>query len=1069
MWKLLFGRVEGSPLFRSLGEARCECRTFVRYDWWVASYAELHAHSAFSFLHGANLPEVMVERAAQLGLDAIGILDYDGMFSAVQTSVAARENRIASVQGTEIRIGGGYHLPILANNVEGYHELCDAISAFQLSKTGRTDTVLTLDELAEFSSGNWTILTGTARGPIRQALNSRGIDEAAMLAGRLRDLFGNVVIESALSTPDEEEREAHDLARIAERMGLRLVATTGARVADVSSLKLAHVLRSIRLGATLEQAQPYLEAFPPVLRSARDMLRIHRHHPQAVENAAELAQELAFDLRLVAPHLPRANVRDGFDDDSWLRHLTYEGAKERYGSRARNPQAWQKIDSELSLITRLGFSGYFLIVKEIVDFCRTENILCQGRGSAANSAVCFALGITAVDAVKHKMLFERFLSEGRSGPPDIDIDIEAGRREVVIQHIYERYGRRYAAQVANVISYKPRSALRDAAKAFGYPGEVAAVWVKNLEGVKPDPKVVGIATQMSKLPRHMGIHPGGMVLTREPVSRICPVAWASKEGRTVLQWDKDDCGEAGLVKFDLLGLGMLTALRKMFDSLRDAGHVGTDGKPFNLYNLPSEDLLVYDLLCNADTVGVFQVESRAQMGTLPRMQPRCFYDIVIEVSLVRPGPIQGQAVNPYLRRRRGLEPVTYWHPLLRPVLEKTLGVPIFQEQLMQIAIDAAGFKPYEADQLRKAMGSKRSAEMMARLRPALYEGFAKNGIKGEVADQIFDSFQGFAEFGFPESHSFSFAYIVYASAWMKVHFPEEFYAAIISSQPMGFYSVSSLVEDARRHGVLVGRADVNYSLRDTAVERFEGANSARRIPPVTPQAGKRVRLGLATISGMSDASIDRIVSAREQGDFASVEDLARRATLSSKEVERLAKAGALGRIADSRRQAMWVAPFVGQEAYQPTLPLEWGSVPDLKPLTSAEAVVADYQASGVSVDCHPMELVRQNLDSAGVLSCGEIAGVEAGRRIRIGGLVTHRQRPHTARGTIFLSLEDETGYVNVVCAPGLWKRFRKVGLTEAALVARGVVERAPGGASALVADKLEALPVPVAGRSRDFR
>ena len=1035
----------------------------------MVTYAELHAHSAFSFLHGANLPEVMVQRAAQLGLDAIGILDYDGMFSAVQTSVAARENGIASVQGTEIRVADGYHLPILANNVDGYHELCDALSAFQLSKTGRANMVLPLEELARFSAGNWTILTGTARGPIRQTLRRHGIDQAVKLTGRFRDLFGNVVIESALSTPDEEEREAHDLARIAELAGLQLVATTGARVADVSSLKLAHALRAIRLGATLEQAQPYLEAFPPILRSASDMLRIHRYYPQAVENAAELAQELAFDLRLVAPHLPRANLPVGFDDDSWLRHLTYAGAQERYGSRARNPQAWQKIDSELSLIAKLGFSGYFLIVKEIVDFCVAENILCQGRGSAANSAVCFALGVTAVDAVKHKMLFERFLSEGRSGPPDIDIDIEAGRREVVIQHIYERYGRRYASQVANVISYKPRSALRDAAKAFGYPGEVAAVWVKKLEGAKPDPKVAGIATQMSKLPRHMGIHPGGMVLTREPVSRICPVAWASKEGRTVLQWDKDDCAEAGLVKFDLLGLGMLTALRKMFAALRDEGHVGADGKPFNLYNLPNEDPLVYDLLCAADTVGVFQVESRAQMSTLPRMRPRCFYDIVIEVSLVRPGPIQGQAVNPYLRRRRGLEPVSYWHPLLRPALEKTLGIPIFQEQLMQIAMDAAGFKPHEADQLRKAMGSKRSAEKMARLRPALYAGFAKNGITGTVADQIFDSFRGFAEFGFPESHSFSFAYIVYASAWMKVHFPEEFYAAIISSQPMGFYSVSSLVEDARRHGVLVERADVNYSLRDTSVERFMGANQAQRIPPVTPQSGKRVRMGFATIHGLSDASIGRIIRAREQGEFASVEDLARRATLSSKEVERLAKAGALGRIADSRRQAMWVAPFVGQQAHQPTLPLEWGNIPDLQPLTPVEAVVADYQASGVSVDGNPMEFVRRKLDSAGVLPCGKVASVEAGRRIRVGGLVTHRQRPHTAKGTIFLSLEDETGYANVVCAPGLWKRFRKVGLTEAALVVRGVVERAPGGASALVADKLEALPVPVAGRSRDFR
>ncbi|MDO5034679.1 MAG: error-prone DNA polymerase [Actinomycetaceae bacterium] len=1031
-------------------------------------YAELHAHSAFSFLHGANLPEVMVERAFELGLDAIGILDYDGMYSAVQASVAARERAIASVHGSEIRLQGGVHLPVIANNVSGYYELSDAISSFQLSKEERTETILTTEQLAKFCEGNWTVLTGTAHGPVRRALKNGGVDEAVREVKRLRDLFEHVAVESTLNTPDEEEREAHLLAEVAKRTGVPLVATTGARAADVSSVKLAHVLRAIRIGATLEEAQPYLEAFPPILRSASDMLRIHRHYPQAVENAAMKAAEVAFDLRLVAPELPRVDVPEGHDDASWLRALVEEGARERYGSREANPKAWSKIDHELSIIIRLGFAGYFLIVKEIVDFCRSENILCQGRGSAANSAVCFALGITAVDAVRHEMLFERFLSPGRSGPPDIDIDIEAARREVVIQHIYERYGRRYAAQVANVISYRPRSAMRDAAKAFGYPEEVAQLWVKDLEGARPDPRVLEVAKQMGKLPRHMGIHPGGMILTRQPVSRICPVTWAAKEGRTVLQWDKDDCAEAGLVKFDLLGLGMLTALRKMFDALRVEGKLGTDGKPFNLYNLPSEDPLVYDLLCAADTVGVFQVESRAQMNTLPRMRPRCFYDIVVEVSLVRPGPIQGQAVNPYIRRRRGREPVTYLHPLLKPALEKTLGVPIFQEQLMQIAVDAAGFDAAMADQLRKAMSSKRSDERMARLRPALFEGLAKNGISEEVASQIFESLRGFSEFGFPESHSFSFAYIVYASAWMKVHFPEEFYASILSSQPMGFYSPASLIEDARRHGVLVERADVSFSTLETRVEAFAGAQPQALIPPVTPQKGKRIRLGLSSVAGLSKKSIERIESAREVAPFTSVSDLARRAALSAKEVERLAKAGALESISDSRREAMWVAPFVGQTPEQPTLPLEWDSIPGLAPLSEVEQVVADYESTGVSVDAHPVQFVREKLERASVLPCSDLSSIDEGRRVRVAGVVTHRQRPHTAQGTVFLSLEDETGVANVVCGAKLWEKYRTVGLTQRALVVRGMVEKGDG-AIALVADKLEPLWVPTATSSRDFR
>nr|NLD40356.1 DNA polymerase III subunit alpha [Actinomycetales bacterium] len=548
-------------------------------------------------------------------------------------------------------------------------------------------------------------------------------------------------------------------------------------------------LAATRARATVEEIEGWLPAHPAHLRSAEQMLRLHHRHPHAVEAAARLADELSFDLTLIAPDLPPFPVPEGHTEASWLRALTERGAAERYGARGaeRTPGAWATIDKELAIITELGFPGYFLIVHEIVDFCRSRGILAQGRGSAANSAVCFALGITAVDAVRHKMLFERFLSPGRSGPPDIDVDIESKRREEVIQFVYERYSREHAAQVANVIQYRPRSAVRDAARALGYGAGQADAWSKQIERWREIPEdlplpepVREIATRMLRLPRHLGIHSGGMVLCDRPVIDVCPVEWATMPGRTVLQWDKDDCADAGLVKFDLLGLGMLTALRIAFDELTARG-ILHEGRPIDLHEIPQDDPRVYDLLCAADTVGIFQVESRAQMATLPRLRPRTFYDIVVEVALIRPGPIQGGSVNPYIRRRLGREAVTYLHESLKPALGKTLGVPLFQEQLMQIAIDVAGFSPGEADQLRQAMGSKRSVERMERLRARLYEGMGERGITGDVADRIYEKLVAFASYGFPESHSVSFAYLVYASAWLKLHYPAAFCAALLNA------------------------------------------------------------------------------------------------------------------------------------------------------------------------------------------------------------------------------------------------------------------------------------------------
>ena len=1128
-----------------------------------ATYAELHAHSAFTFLDGADQPAALVEQACALGLEALAVLDVDGMYSAIQTATAGRRSGMPTVFGTELTLARGQfgdpgapgwglvpgaedpgiRLPVLATSPEGYHDLCRTMSAHALARPGRRDAAHLLDALGAGGHEDWLVLTGTRRGPLRRALSAHGQAAAREVLARLTDHFGRgrVAVEAALS-PGDPPALADALADLAQRAGLPLVATTAARCATPASQPVADVLAATRLGGSLLEAEPHLPALRSFLRSPAEMLALHHAHPDAVTAAADIARDAAFDLRLVAPHLPGAEVPDGHTEATWLRELTRRGAEQRYGTREEHPRAWGVIDHELELIERLRFPGYFLIVKEIVDFAASRGILCQGRGSAANSAVCFSLGITAVDAVRHRLLFERFLSPGRSGPPDIDLDIEAGRREEVIQHVYARYGRDRAAQVANVISYRPRSAIRDAARALGHAPGVAKAWSTTTsrhrggsrggvpgsgdeggDGVPQDVRDIAVALQ--KLPRHMGIHPGGMVLTDTPVSEVCPVVWAAKEERSVLQWDKEDCADAGLVKFDLLGLGMLTALRHAFDWLGGEGVLGRDGRPPGLHNLPEEDPRVYDLLCAADTVGVFQVESRAQMNTLPRLRPRRFYDIVVEVALIRPGPIQGHAVNPYLRRRRGREEVTFLHPLLEPALTKTLGVPLFQEQLMQIAVDAAGFDLTDADRLRRAMGAKRSPELMEELRPDLFRGMRERGIGEDVAARVYEQLKGFADFGFPESHAFSFAHIVYASAWLKVHHPEHFYAALLASQPMGFYSPATLVQDARRHGVAVGGPDVQDSLvgacvraggpwdRGGGVDEGGAAGPARTPgrqgrPPSAPgvvrtreerttgewdagewelgtaeedlpagdvdlvvHPGLLVRLGLESVRGLGEAA-ERIVATREQeGPFRDLADLARRAHLSVGEVEALGRAGATEGLGVSRREAMWAAGSVGQGSwYQPYLPgTEVGvSAPELAGMDPLEVLREDYRATGLTTGSHPFALVRGRLRDQGVLACAELSIHEGGEVVSVSGVVTHRQRPHTARGVTFLSLEDETGLANITCSKGLWARHRRVALTAQALLVRGRLERGDGVVN-VIAHRLEEVSLPVSVRSRDFR
>ncbi|MEV0945920.1 error-prone DNA polymerase [Rhodococcus sp. NPDC049939] len=1037
-------------------------------------YAELHAHSAFSFLDGASPPEELVEEAVRLGLEAVALTDHDGFYGVVRFAEAAKELGMRTVFGSELTLEDG-HLLVLARGQEGYRRLSREIAAAHLAGGEKGKLRYDVDQLAEAAGGHWQILTGCRKGHVRQALAEGGPEAAAVRLRELIDRFGadRVAVElTNHGVPEDAERNAC-LAELAYRHGLRTVASTAAHFAGPPRRRLAMAMAAVRARESLDDATGHL---PPAggehLRSGEEMAHLFAAYPEVVSGAAEIGLECAFDLRLIAPQLPPFDVPDGHTEASWLRQLTMDGARHRYGAPAGRPEAYRQLEHELNIITELDFPGYFLVVHDIVSFCKNNDILCQGRGSAANSAVCYAIGITNVDPVRNKLLFERFLSPERDGPPDIDVDIESDRREEAIQHVYAKYGRGYAAQVANVITYRGRSAVRDMARALGFSQGQQDAWSKRISrwgnslaseatggvntageaAVDSDvpPAVLELASQIEGYPRHLGIHSGGMVICDRPIADVCPVEWARMENRSVLQWDKDDCAAVGLVKFDMLGLGMLSALHYMIDLVAEHKGITVD-----LAQLDLSEEAVYEMLQRADSVGVFQVESRAQMATLPRLKPRNFYDLVVEVALIRPGPIQGGSVHPYIRRRNKLEPVAYDHPSLEKALKRTLGVPLFQEQLMQMAVDVAGFSPAEADRLRRAMGSKRSPEKMEQLKGRLYQGMRDlHGIDGEVADRIYEKLYAFANFGFPESHSQSFAALVFYSAWFKLHHPAAFCAGLLRAQPMGFYSPQSLVADARRHGVRVHGVDVNASLAYATIEA----------------GGTEVRLGLGEVRHIGTSLAERIVESRgEGGPFTSFLDLTGRVELSTAQAESLATAGALDCFGISRREALWAAgaaagerrdrlPGIGASTHAPTLP----------GMSDLELAAADVWATGVSPDTYPTEFLRPQLDALGVVTAAGLLQVPDGDRVLVGGAVTHRQRPATAAGVTFINLEDETGMVNVVCSVGLWARYRKLAGTAPALLVRGVVQNAEGAVT-VVADRLQLMDLRVSAKSRDFR
>ena len=963
----------------------------------------------------------------------------------------------------------GRHLIALADGPAGYARLARAISLGQLAGEKGAPR-FDLDELAATGRGHWWVLTACRKGTVPAALVAEGPAAAARELARLIEAFGRDRVAVELWDHGDPLDSARNdaLAELAARHDVACIATGNVHYANPSHRPLATALAAVRARRSLDELDPWLPAAGGApLRSGAEMARRFARYPGVVERAAEIGRAAAFDLALVAPDLPPFPCPEGHTEMSYLRELVEEGAALRYGPRS-DTLAWRTIDHELEVIEHLGFPGYFLIVWDIVEFCRKSNIYCQGRGSAANSAVCYALGVTKADAVSLGLLFERFLSPERDGPPDIDLDIESDRREEAIQYVYDRHGRHHTAQVANVITYRAKSAVRDMAKALGFaPGQQDA-WSKQVDAWgrvevteaqqgangRPDhdipANVLELAKEVEDFPRHLGIHSGGMVICDRPVIEVCPVEWGRMENRSVLQWDKDDCAAVGLVKFDLLGLGMLSALHYAVDLIRE--HRGYE---LDLAAIPQEDE-VYDMLCRADSVGVFQVESRAQMATLPRLRPRTFYDLVVEVALIRPGPIQGGSVHPYIRRRNGQEPVTYLHPLLENSLAKTLGVPLFQEQLMQMAIDVAGFSPADADQLRQAMGSKRSRARMERLRQRVYEGMAERGITGAIADEIFMKMSAFANYGFPESHSVSFAYLVYASSWIKLHEPAAFCAALLNAQPMGFYSPHSLVQDARRHGVEVRTPDLNESAAGAILQPCPGSHH-----------DLAVRLGTGSVRGLGSELAEEIAAGRPYGD---VEELVRRVpAVRLHQLEALATAGAFGCFGLERREALWAVGAVAQSRPDRLAGMVTGThAPTLPGLTPVEESVADLWATGVSPEGHPTRFLRQRLSMLGVVTAAGLWDLVPGERVLVGGVVTHRQRPMTAQGTTFINLEDETGFINVVCSKGCWSRYRRVARGAPALLIRGRLERSEGVIN-VVAERMDPLPVAAGTGSRDFR
>ncbi len=1001
-------------------------------------YAELRAASAFSFLDSASLPEDLIDCAAQKDLPAMALVDTNGVYGAPRFYTAAKKAGIKALVGAELVLECGGHATVLVENRTGYKNLCKLITAGAMGKP-KGEARFTWELIEEYAEGLHCLTRH---------------DDATV--EKIRGIFnGRTHIELQRHRIREEEHHNQRLTALARRLKLPLVATNGVRYARAEDKELHDVLTCIREGRHVDSAGRLLGVNRQRhIKTAEEMCALFYDLPEAIDNAWELSQRLDFTLANLGYQFPQYPLPDGETDMSFLRKIAWNGATARF--RPLTAKAQRQIEKELAMIEKLDLAGYFLIVWDIVKFCNREKILVQGRGSAANSAVCYALGITAIDPVKMDLLFERFLSEERGEWPDIDLDLPSGdQREKAIQHVYQTYGVHGAAMTANVITYRDRSAAREVGKALGFSLEQADKLSKcvgswhfgeireTIESMGEQLAAIGfdpadlrvqhfmrLQFQIQNLPRHLGQHSGGMVMAKGRLDEVVPLEPASMPGRVVIQWDKDDCADLGIIKVDLLGLGMLQAIEEALPLIRD-----NEGVDVDLAHLPQDDPLVYKMLNEADTVGMFQLESRAQMASLPRNAPKTFYDIVVQVAIIRPGPIVGGMIRPFFDRRQGKAPVEYPHPCLEPILKRTLGVPLFQEQLLRIAMVAAGFTGGEAEELRRAMGFKRSMERMMNIEKRLRSGMTENGIDQKAQDQIVKSITSFALYGFPESHAASFALIAYASAYIKAWHPAAFYISLLNAWPMGFYHPATLIKDAQRHDVEIFPVDVNHSGWKC---RWENGG---------------VRLGLRFVKGLHEVSGKAIESAAP---FATVDDLARRAKLRDDQLTKLAYCGALASLGLTRRGALWQAAKAAKatgELFE-SVGAGFSSPGRLKPaptplrdMSAGEETLADYDSMQLTTGPHLLQHLRPRLNRDNVISALDLKKLPNGRRVATAGAVIVRQRPGTAKGFVFLTLEDETGISQAIVHPNLFREHRSLIVGSPGLIVEGTLQNTDGQCS----------------------
>lgn len=1004
------------------------------------TYVELHCHSNFSLLDGASHSEELVARARELGMPALAITDHDGLYGAIRFYKSARQSGIKPIIGVELTIDHRYHITLLAKSNRGYSNLCRLITRAQLGHSkGNPST--DLSTLAQYSE-DIVCLSGCNKGEIPSFLLAGKEKRAEATARRYREIFGDsFFIELHNNLCPEDSHLNRGLVKLANSLGVEYVATNNVHYATKDKHRLQDILVCIKNCTVLNKSghlrRPNAEFY---LKSAAEMSYLFSEYPEALENSVRVAAECNATLDFSSYRFPEFPLPGGETTDSYLAKLCWQKARERYGELSE--QVKEQLTYELDLIAKLGLSGYFLIVWDIMDYTSRNGIPAQGRGSAANSIVAYILGITRVDPIRHNLFLGRFINEEMSSLPDIDIDISTNHREQVIQYVYQKYGEEHTAMVCTYVTFQARNAIREVGKALGMPASLLDQMAKTVGsyGAKdidedlgsleqfrsyvtsvPWQHFISLCREIADFPRHLSIHVGGMIISSCPLTDIVPLERTSMPGRVVCQWDKDGVEDAGLVKVDILGLRMLSLVQEAVELIEKSRDVDID-----LARIPLDDEKVYDMICRADTMGVFQVESRAQMQTLPRTRPRSIEDLTVEVAIIRPGPLQGNMVHPYIRRRQSKEKVTYPHRKLKPILEETLGVILYQEQVLKAAIAIAGFTPGEADSLRRAMSRKRSRHAIEEMRQRFLQGARENGISEPVAGRIFNTLKGFAEYGFCKSHAAGFALLAYQSAWLKYYYPAEFYAALLNNQPMGFYTPEVIVGDAKRHGIQILSADLNHSQGRCTVEQGN------------------IRLGFVYVKEMGEAATAGLEEARAKAPFTSLSDFYQRTRLSREAIDNLILAGAMDRFGKSKRQLLWELGILEQTGHDQLL-LDYPEyqVP-LPGMTDLEEISAEYKVQGLSARLHPMQVIRRDISRDGIMRSSEILSLFPGTKVRTAGYVVCRQAPRTAKGCVFLTLEDEEGLLNIIVRPPVYRKYRYVVRTEPLLAIEGVLQKRDG-------------------------